>query len=700
MDKAAKSNINDDSPPNPQRDLQSDANFFPRCEYKARFKETSAFKMSNPKHWGTYYRSSKPGGNYDRLKNFKPIKTSKVPRKIADRRASTASSGIFRHPYYLRSISRNTENTRESSFSRANDASDGFLYDQLLKYRCELCHIIVDKFKQVGRKHINVFIQNDFPYVLVQVRSFKEDRGMKNLYQICQAYFIAIANYTAKKESIPIEMVIRASIGHNIPSVSATKKCFRINVGIVPKIYVTSVIVKSLEIFNQKCKNLFDEKLSLAEDEILKINASIKAYNREKVKKSMKKKWKGKNIASPKSVNEWKSSDNIKDLLLKRGDSSGKTIAWQITRMNQYIELLCDWVHNEIMQNFDVLHLTAAPLINILKKLDFKHKLTMIVASDDYLNFGHFEFSTQENKGIKSDNEFWKIINKITTALNMDNIGCKKIYGLYQMLEEANSKFISKCEEHEIEGGYGSDSDGEGRVNEHAKQTIKSYFCKNNKITCYCRKITVQTGMRAINLAYALATCLTETKKPSAEHMYYETLSAINHPVDAISINDLGCEKSKQESIRLIDLNFCANTPSRRSIVNLEKISELSKAAKEEVIVFDYTNATTDKINKIVRLFLPHKKVLMLVNSGTKNEQIGADNNPCGTIRIMSTDLNILKKLYFGLIDYLDSTEVEEKLPKRSSYIRRAYKRIGAVVTNKAIFRKDWTSHNEPMDCL
>lgn len=651
---------------------------FPRCEYKTRFNGTSAFEMTNSRFWGTYYRSTKSGGNYDRLNTIKPIDQPKPQKRTARR----ALSGIFqspysRHQYFLRS----TNNERVTNRLTANN---GFLYDQLLAYKCKLCKIVVDQFANFGPRYIDVYIRNGFPCIIVQVPLFKGKLGEKNLYQICAAYFSAIANYIASKNEIPIEMVIRASIGHNVPTVSTTKCSFRINIGIVPEVYATTVLIESLKIINKKFQDtLTTEHLSLNGNELGIINDAISAYNQVK---------KGR-------IERWDSAETLIKVLCKKGDSSGRSVAGQITRLNQYIELLCDYVHTEIMSNAQELQLNVEPLRKILSKVCFKNnQVKMNIQQQDYLKV-RFEFPSAENPEIKNEKEFWEIMQKIASAIKMtqNTIIIKKMHGLYGMLEKANSQFIEKCAR-QSEDGYGSDSDCEGSFRENSKRNISFYFNKKSdaEVKFFCKKVIVQTGMRAINLAFALAKCLTEEKNACTEHMYYETRDAIKNASDDISIENFNFEKSKQPKIRFIDLNFCAKTPNSRFKVNLEKIQKESKAANEKVIVFDYTSAISTKLNTVIRQFIPHMKVLLLVNSGSKNEQIGADNNPYGTIRIVTTDFVILNKLYFGLTGYLDAKN--EKLPKHLHDIRKAYKEVGAVLTNKAIFKEDLGPTDEPMN--
>lgn len=692
----------------PKKSDEDEWKSFPRCEYKVRFKGTSAFRMVHSKFWGTYYRSTKQGGNYDRLNTIPDeseipddMEIARTPKIVPQKRTiRRASSGIFRspyarrpyaHQYNLRSTKANTDTNNNSSDSDINGAADKngeFLYDKLLKYKCKLCKIVVEKFSIFGPKRMDVYVQNDFPCVIVQVHTLKNTVGEKKLYEICVAYFCAIANYFATKNNVPIEMVIRASIGHNIPSVSATSSGFRINIGIVPEVYATSVLFESLMIFNKQLDQMFREKLNLDNSVIDGLNNDINSYNTIKSAKSNK----------PIHLENWDSSETILDVLCKKGDSRGNTVALQITRLNHYIDLLCDYVHAEIMENPQELLLTAEALRKMLNKFRINNnRVTVDVQNVDFIPIAHFEFSKEENPGIKNDAEFWAILKQLCSALNQCDIDeTRKTHGLYAMLEKANKKFISDCSQ-QCEEGYGSDSDGESCISGKSKAKISHFFTAKNDsakssgdIKCFHKKVIVQTGMRAINLAYALAKCLTETKTASTKHMYYETRDAIRNATDEISIENLNFVKSqKQKLTRFVDLNFCANTKSNRSKVNLDDIHKISKDNDERVIIFDYTSATSDKINKAIRFFIPHVKVILLVNSGSKNEQIGADNNPYGTLRIVTTDVDILNQLYCGLIDALDSKA--EKLPADLHNIRKAYKAIGAVITSKTIFKDNWT---------
>lgn len=646
---------------------------FPRCEYKARFKGTSAFKMTTSKYWGTYFRSTKSGGNYNRLAELsieeeKDVEMKKplVPKKRTTRRSS---SGIFdspyRHPPYNLRKGKN-DNTFEKR--KQTPTIDYYLYDELISYRCFLCESFIKKYRQ--GKYFVAYYKNGYPCIMVKASTsiiVKRKKGESSLYKIIVAYFTAIANNTAFKQKIPIEMVIRASFGHNGPTVTATKNSFRINIGIVPKVYATNVLIESLTILNNEFPTILNENLSSFGDQIAQINYEINAYNLAK---------------NNNSVEYWNSEDSLFNVLCKSGDSSGKTIAVQISRRYEYTDLLCDYVHDELFKKST--KPTAEPLRKLLQKLCFNtNEVTMNVNDDDYTKT-YSEFAEEENADVKNDADFWSIMKKIASVISVGHdVNNRKIYGLNALIEKANFRLIESSE-NRCEDGYGSDSDYEGIVHPNSSD-IKYHFLasKSNAINIFSKKIIVATGMRAISLSYSLAKCLIENKKECTRFMYYETCEAVKNAGNIENLNHL--LKCKQNLLRFIDLNHCASTSEDRKVKLLD-IRYDSAKAKETVIIFDYTSATSKKIYEAIQMFIPHVRLIILVNSGSKNEQIGADNNPYGTIRIISKEANILNQLYTGFIQYLDS-KGDEQSPKRLHEIRKTYKSIGAVVTNKRIFQ-------------
>ncbi|KAL1502776.1 hypothetical protein ABEB36_007874 [Hypothenemus hampei] len=684
-----------------------------RCEYKVRFEGTSAFDMLESIFWGGYFRSTSQGGNSDRVANVVKTKVEKTYINNTIEKSSstkkkvspTKSGSIFspwRHDEYKKIF------YTKLIPKEINKNNDTDLYDKLLQYKIGICSIVVKNFSElvISDKKIRVYIENDYPCIMVQVIQFAESKEKKeqaSLYKIVQAYFTAITNKVAFNLKIPIELVNRASFGHNIPSVSVTEKSFRISIGIVPECYA-EVLVKSLEFLNDKflvpllnrdeTKTMFKvdfdpEKMS--DDNNICYNNNIE-INKEK---DTKRQSKDKTIINTKDnskVESWKEGDLLLEVLCKVGDSSGRKVSFQITRCNRYIELLCDYVHEYLFTTDDTKDI-AKPLNNILQKIVSKN-----LEKSDYTN-SQFQFSNEEINVIKGDQKFWKIIQNISSNFKevgenhlSEAINSKKIKGLYQCLEKANLEFIRNSSNQQSEDGYGSSSDCE---------------IEFENIKFYSKKVTVATGMKATSLALFLSIYQVGELKVDTKYMYYEThcvkdfvqniLSEIKKPFSAGHINlsyakffPLEWEKKSKNLdemssgvIKFIDLNYCA-AKGTNSKVDLKEIKNNLKSVK--MIVLDYTSATTDKISEAIQLFIKEVPVLLLVSSGLKNEQIGADMNPYGTLRILATDRNDLNRLYYTLIACLGSNE---KLPRESHNIRRAYKAIGASPTSKRLYTED-----------
>lgn len=98
-------------------------------------------------------------------------------------------------------------------------------------------------------------------------------------------------------------------------------------------------------------------------------------------------------------------------------------------------------------------------------------------------------------------------------------------------------------------------------------------------------------------------------------------------------------------------------------------------------------------------------EIIFLVSSGLKNEQCGADNNPYGTLRIVTKNKDELNNIYeMGCKILKENTSCDSKpssdvkaspnppsniFPSRAHKIRKAYKRRGFVPRNIDFFRKD-----------
>ena len=89
-------------------------------------------------------------------------------------------------------------------------------------------------------------------------------------------------------------------------------------------------------------------------------------------------------------------------------------------------------------------------------------------------------------------------------------------------------------------------------------------------------------------------------------------------------------------------------------------------------IILDYTSAMTQRVKDYLTKVKPLTSLILLVSSGTKNEQGGADLNAYGTLRILSTSAEECKRLHKILIEQEDAIHYNT-----SHQARRKYKDAG-----------------------
>lgn len=639
---------------------------FPRSEYKTRFHHTSAFEMSDPEHWGTYFRTTPDNDQSDRLSKLESKEYQNPYTNLLSTTSTEAGTlcSPWQHAQY-NSIFHPTPKAPKISHGPAH------LYDLLLSYKITACLRVERNFNEItfAAKRLEVYCANDYPCVFVKIQDcenvFTEP---ERLCEIAMTYFVAIANKIAHSKNIPIELVIRESFGHNIPSVSKIITSFRINIGVTPKIY-TEVLVQSLiELNDMFLDPLFNStfRINLNAAQIQNHNEGVAIYNKHH-----------KGTEKQRSVGLWSENECLLKVLNKVGNSNGNKVCSQIMKPRKNVDLLANYASEELDQpqpNF------VNPLTKLLGQLSYSDKVVLNVPESDYKKVSMHAYSGEENHELKEDFVFWRIMHDVVLAFDvecghelLEAIEAHKLFGLYKMLEKENLNFIRNSGYQEAQDGCGSDSDCEIQSNP----------------TFYSRKVTVATGMRAINLAHFLSVYRLRqqgfTPQTDADKMYYETKNAVQTVRDIFT--GLALDNSTQEHegnafIRYIDLNHCAAAGPEP--LGLRDI--MRKTSENDIVVLDYTSANTERIRAYVNKFIKKVHVIILVSSGLKHEQLGADMNTYGTIRIVAKDRGIIIELYSLLKNVLELTK--EVLAKELHCIRKAYKNAGAVVTNAGIYKE------------
>ncbi len=661
--------------------IETDSTFFPRCEYYSRFKSTTYFDMNASEYWRTYFRSTTRGGDCDRYaKEFKDslkiFGNSNInPTHTKEHAKSGAFVSPFFHKKYKKIVLPNT--------GPKKIVSHDFLYDKILKYKQGLCSILKTKIDKSHFDKVVAIYDNEYPCVMICVQgisSGNEKRNIDSWYKMIMSYYVAIVNYLSKNEGILIELVLRSSFGHNIPSIDSTEESFRINIGIIPKIYL-DILLKGLELLNSIIIPTLEE--NIIDDNILhEMNSQIGAYNkREKVKldKWSKKLFDTLNLQAVKGQN--KKHVNVIHEVVARG--------------RDYPDLLIDLIIEEL-ESTETNY--ARPLIKMLRMLDYSHKsITLSITSEYSYNSQKKKMDLQKMVQSIEDNEFWDLLGQISRSL--DNLGrlagqikYRQLEGIYSALEEANLAFIRSSGYQKADDGVGSDSDCEAEPGPGQIKQIPHI---------YARKIITATGMRAINVAAFLAfqdviSAEENQYRLDTWDMYYETEKAVDNISD-VMIKLFGMVKKDNRSkkvskILFFDLNKCnvrQNDGQSNLLISLQGVS------KDFLVILDYTSATTDKILEAIAICLQKVRTVLLVNSGLKNEQMGSDINPYGTLRIVSTDQNKMISLYNLAKGILSQEDFKDYLPKVAHQIRKAYKDSGFVVTNKEIFKQYYKIGNK-----
>lgn len=691
---------------------------YPRCEYRTRFNGTSLFDMRDPQHWRSFYRSAGLG-NCNRA-----AKTTEEARekRNATRHVSNnplAKIGIMKNPFLLSSYQtifddgdNNIDYANGIGAGSANGCCDiemgnSSLYNRLLEYKCALCAIAIEEYQQkcenTDDSNIKVYHQNEYPCIMVQVETFDKNPNSPNVefkYVNCilMAYFAGIINHEAYMQRIPIELVNRSSFGHNVPSIDVSIQlksiqALRINVGLVPEIYVRKVLVNSFIRFNELLPKILNGKIEMNVEESERMNNAIQSYNQKQ---------KEQNFGDYHTVPLWTADDTFLEVLCKVGDSSGELVSFQFVKERRYIDVLINYVLDELVNGGNDTNLML-PLKKMLLELNYEEdvslKLRDVHSNRHKYLFPKIDFPLDEkvDEIIRRDLNFWTIIEKISQAFEMRSISTllnvvknRRLQGIYPLIEDANLELIMNSGDQNSEDGYGSDSDCE----------IEMPIDGNKRKVFRSKKITNSTGIRTFFQAAFLAKYFLGVQKFNYELSYIETRRIIELVLETHL--DFDSTNTSNQTVRFIDLNY-RNGSGDLTLGNVDLqqikcdlLSELN-GEQAEAIIFDYTSASTQRIRTAIELFIPHARVLLLVNSGLKNEQIGADINTYGTLRILSDNselvgrLTSMAKSILTMLDEIDGEDDPIELPKQAHNIRKCCKQIGATVTSAAIFKhNDW----------
>ncbi|QMV14482.1 hypothetical protein [Vibrio spartinae] len=676
-----------------------------RSEYFTRFEgvSTQQFNADPLKFSDTYFRSQ-----YSRRpKDPEYEKTFKHNVLFNGKTKGFDKTGTFKSPFGKIKFATN-------KLKLPKDIEHASLYNEMLDFRDASCKRILDGCKNLDRDLVKVHHENNYPCLMVhipyphKVQTSRDLAFNDNVWNnLLLSYYGGIVNALAVIRHIPIEIVQRSSFGHFLPSLAETWQSFRINVGIVPQCY-EKILIDALEIlvnsnlikleyqttknfastFNQQIEHYNRSKLN----EYRKLfsegyaNKSSKIFN-EKLKKSLEKEWKEnadeenadgiyeKLITVANSgevkfqlniVKQFKESETLSSIMWHKAHFQGKSLLSEAFRQIEGREFLSTKVMEHYIEDKKV---SLQPIEELLGHMKWtENSITRNEKIKNYLlEFKKLKF--EATRIPKYNDEFVNLVEKILTVLKHEQIKNISQKNLYEELERAHLEFAaSPFDFKDIDVDFGSDSDEEGDFED--KQKI------------YGKKLIVNTGIMAINLAYYTAFKMLNNPQVIIENMYYET-------VEAIKTTGLRHDSKKESKgkIVLTDINYCVNNGK------LNKNTALANLNKDIIPIIDVTSATTTHIHEVVWKALGTVLVVFTVSSGLKNQQGGGDLNPYGTIRIFTRDKDKIGRIYTKMKGYLVSGSGSGSGSGHGNIntqlIRKSYKAIGMVPTNKKIFAED-----------
>lgn len=710
----------------PDVSLITDPLLFPRSEYYTRFAGTTAFAMNEPDYWGSYHRSeSTRFFNIGRRKHTQFLSPFIEEGKQSGNRDHSffSHTGAYRSPFSI------SPYYKVPNLIQLADESDVNLRDRLLLYKNKMAKTVVESFEKLqnnqqkkikNRKSIIrpiVYTESDYPCVLVALPVLNKTENPtkfakywsehpKPFQQLLLSSFIAFLNVEAMQNNIPIEMVLRASFGHNLPSVCETNNTFRINVGVIPKCYA-ELIGKALYKLNQAISNARDETSQPAPFSSAFL-AQVKTYNVSKLIKAICSKkcydhlkntphFNNANEEFERLYKEFReinknlkkgyarfvpvelSNQTVWSAIRQKGNCRGDSILMECFRKNG----TADWFANAVMKAL----LTGSEnpieiaLAELLSCLSYKERVKMNNEKIKHeLKCPKLKLAQPSFELIyKNDTNFTNIIDLLCKAFSIE----RPLQALYAELERAGAKLITNCRgSHTVQqaADYGSSSEFSDEFTDET--SIKRVHFSH-------AKLRVCTGMKAILLAQYGALYYFKSNEAGAyaqeiEQMYYEVEEAIHLVrIETLTLNKV---RAQQHRILHFDLNHC-NTANLSDNTTLQ---QKLQGFKPKVVILDCSSSTSLVIKKSLQECFSNANVdiAMLIESGLKNSQGGLDTNPYGEIRVCGRNRGTVKKLLKNMQDKLSE---EDKLSQTSHEIVRVCKRRGIGLSLYSLFKTNKT---------
>jgi hypothetical protein len=641
-----------------------------------RYLTSSPYHPHRPKEAEKYFRSDKHPLSVavtPQVASYKPD-ASLPETKVQTGYGKAAHLGFYKNTFDSLNAGKKLRLSKrvkiaENSIIEGNAA----LYRSLLIYKHSICNHVAAKCDFGDTGAIKVGFYNRYPCVMVLIKE-------QSWTEIAISYFTALVNYKAQWSGLDIELLRRSSFGFLTPTIAPCDESMRISIGVVPLAYA-DILVECLNILNKvflilngSANEFVQRKLdiSLPENCFL-FSQEYKEYIAGKDRSS--------------------SVTNVLQLVTAQIDKAGKTGVYNLMRTvsahdglmavafqllyhsnpssgNEYVRILLDtlrWGFGKICIKSN----------RLTFQQDFSVEIPKILKEHTVLEDPRFLFiisrivaAAKKNPSLRND--FFKQHYPAVIIAIEKCVQEKSLTGLYYIVELLNELIYSKAiflTDVKVDNGYGSESEVEKPL-------------KANRPALYGKKIILHNGMRAILAAlhagadFLSNTYLTTTKKlPLVLYgAYYETTDAMK----LISRFNV-CQNLNiinQAEIMIYDINACGKHGEKLPIPTAQQLSNI------RVLILDSTSATIFQYNSYIEKFLrqPSMQMLFFVSSGFKNEQMGADKNPYGTIRIFTKDKAVLD----ARMEFIKAKEKPIDSHVSHTY-RRMMKDMGNVPCNRVI---------------
>lgn len=660
-------------------------------------------------------------GNDIYLGNFKnsieALGDDQLTGKVATSRTSVGDATLFD---LILNYKNSSCRTVVDEFNKQNKSSDFIKVGHHNSYPNVMIYFVEDKIKQV----------------IKEINSNPSEDAFENFVNCMISCFTGLLNARAMQNKIPIELIRRSSFGFSIPTIAPTGPSIRLSIGITPSSYHLLIAGCLAEI-----SDILPQLISVKLDNKLYGSNEHKTYLGSKRANQLKNPT---NIFEYLFAPADKAGKSIATNMM-RSSSARDSIAAHVYNSiieGKYtttaFELAIQWALDQFRitqnstlnfnQNEPILYKPVKISISIHQDDAFWKLINSIIAAFTKRNKKHYEKCLTQLKAASTKKEldqsfYYHLVNlielvyvdAITTVSeskteNEDGYGsdsdveedektstplfgkkiitCNGMYAIWGAVKTACDYFKNAGDNsfkqiyfdesyYEVQKGFKFFSKGDTKAKEISLLDQKDAKEYKVSITPNLNKfLGLKNDLNTPSIDEQTITTKTNKKNETKRFL------KINYSMPPIVDNLTQTMEIKHADIILQDLNHCV-TNAKASAVTAKLINDISNK-KNKILILDNTSSITAQTNSWLKEYKNSENIvaIFLVSSGVKNEQLGADKNQYGTIRVFTKNKLLRNEIYNRL--------KENTSPVRSIVShthRRIMKQLGAVPTNTQLLQ-------------